>query len=74
MRRLIRLARERRRTARWLEPIGILTHHLQQDEASWDFLERFLVWTKGNAEIEWQPLSRLLERSPLPELRRRSAS
>lgn len=66
MRRLIRLARERRRARRWTEPVGILTHHLQQDEASWEFLEQFLPWTKGNPAIEWQSLPKLLDQSSLP--------
>lgn len=61
MRRLIRLARERRQAGRWTEPIGILTHHLQQDEASWKFLERFISCTKQNATIEWRSLRELLD-------------
>jgi hypothetical protein len=65
MRRLIRLAHERRCAGRWTEPIGILTHHLQQDEPSWEFFERFIRWTKGNTAIEWRSLSRLLDPSSL---------
>jgi predicted deacetylase len=63
MRRLIRLARERRRARRWSEPIGILTHHLEQDEASWRFLERFIASTKASSAIEWRSLPSLLDRS-----------
>lgn len=65
MRRLIRLAHERRRARRWGEPIGILTHHLQQDEASWIFLQRFIAWTKANSAIEWRSLPSLLDQSSL---------
>jgi hypothetical protein len=65
MRRLIRLARMRRRAGQWNEPIGILTHHLQLDEASWRFLERFFAWTKANSAIEWRSLPSLLDQSSL---------
>jgi hypothetical protein len=61
MRRLTRLARERRRTDRLTEPIGILTHHLEHDGASWVFLERFIPWVSGNAAIDWRSLPELLE-------------
>lgn len=64
MRRLLELARERRSDGRWSEPIGILTHHLQQDEASWRFLERFMAWTKAQPAIEWRSLPSLLEAPP----------
>jgi hypothetical protein len=54
--RLVRLLRERRLAARWEEPIGLLTHHLDHDGAAWDFLGRFLalarrrfVWTSAGA-------------------------
>ncbi len=60
MRRLTELSRDRR-TRRWTEPIGILTHHLQHDEASWEFLEWFIPWTKGYPAIRWQSLAELLD-------------
>jgi hypothetical protein len=37
-----RLLAERRRKAAWDEPLGLLTHHLDHDEAAWRFLEAFL--------------------------------
>ena len=61
MRGLTRLVQERRRAGRWSEPIGILTHHLQQDDASWRFLERFIAWTKGKPAIAWRSLPSLLD-------------
>lgn len=39
LRRLKRALRERRRTGRWDAPIGLLTHHLDHDEATWAFIE-----------------------------------
>jgi predicted deacetylase len=41
--RLRRLMADRRRAGRWDEPIGLLTHHLDHDKATWLFLERFLA-------------------------------
>lgn len=40
--RLLRLLRERRREGRWDAPIGLLTHHLNHDEAAWRFLDALL--------------------------------
>lgn len=40
--RMRRLMADRRKAARWDEPIGLLTHHLDHDEATWCFLDRFL--------------------------------
>lgn len=41
--RMRRLMAERRLAGRWDEPMGLLTHHLDHDEATWRFLERFLA-------------------------------
>ncbi|MET3666882.1 polysaccharide deacetylase family protein [Caulobacter sp. 1776] len=41
--RMRRLLAQRRLTGRWDEPIGLLTHHLDHDKATWLFLERFLA-------------------------------
>lgn len=38
-----RLLVERRVRGLWSDPIGLLTHHLDHDEASWTFLEAFLA-------------------------------
>ncbi|MBI1682813.1 polysaccharide deacetylase family protein [Caulobacter hibisci] len=37
-----RLLAERRRQRAWGEPIGLLTHHLDHDEAAWRFLDLIL--------------------------------
>ncbi|WP_165187033.1 polysaccharide deacetylase family protein [Caulobacter soli] len=41
-----RLLAERRVKAAWDEPLGLLTHHLDHDEAVWRFLEAFLPVAK----------------------------
>lgn len=41
--RMRRLLAERRLAGRWDEPIGLLTHHLDHDRATWLFLEKFLM-------------------------------
>ncbi|HJV40936.1 polysaccharide deacetylase family protein [Caulobacter sp.] len=41
--RLRRMMAERRASGRWNEPIGLLTHHLDHDRATWRFLEQFLA-------------------------------
>lgn len=41
--RMRRLMKQRRLTGQWDEPIGILTHHLDHDHATWLFLEQFLA-------------------------------
>lgn len=43
LRRMRRLLAERRRDGRWDEPLGLLTHHLDHDEAAWRFLDQFLA-------------------------------
>lgn len=41
--RMRRLLKQRRLAGQWDEPIGLLTHHLDHDHATWLFLERFLA-------------------------------
>jgi predicted deacetylase len=41
--RMRRLMIQRRKAGQWDEPIGLLTHHLDHDKATWLFLERFLA-------------------------------
>jgi hypothetical protein len=36
------------------EPIGLLTHHLVQDEATWRFCEELLAHLAGNAMVRFQ--------------------
>jgi hypothetical protein len=52
--------RRRRKAGLWDAPIGLLTHHLAHDEASWVFLERFLRWTAGRREFAWVALPALI--------------
>jgi hypothetical protein len=52
--------RARRRAGRWDAPIGLLTHHLDHDEAAWVFLADFLGWTSERPEIAWRGLGELL--------------
>jgi predicted deacetylase len=41
--RMRRLLKQRRLAGQWDQPIGVLTHHLDHDHATWLFLERFLA-------------------------------
>ena len=42
------------------EPFGILTHHLDHDEATWSFLERLLGRLGSHPAIRFQPIGMLL--------------
>jgi len=60
LRQLIAELRIRRRRGRFLDPVGILTHHRDMEDAeTWDFLEILLTRTVGAAAwIEpWSPAS-----------------
>ena len=35
------------------EASGLLTHHLRHDEASWEFIDRFLTFTTNHPAVEW---------------------
>ena len=50
----------RRREGCWEAPIGLLTHHLAQDEAAWAFLAEFLAWSRARPEVEWTGLDALV--------------
>ncbi|MBO0904321.1 polysaccharide deacetylase family protein [Jiella sonneratiae] len=68
--KLIRLFAERledRRLARTDpdEPFGILTHHLDHDEASWSFLERLLGRLGSHPAIRFQPITTLVAEAPV---------
>ncbi|USQ96794.1 polysaccharide deacetylase family protein [Caulobacter sp. RL271] len=41
--RMRRLLKQRRLAGQWNQPIGLLTHHLDHDHATWLFLEQFLA-------------------------------
>jgi hypothetical protein len=38
-----------------------MTHHLQHDEASWNFLDRFFALTKANAGAKWCALADIMQ-------------
>lgn len=52
--------RRRRKAGLWDAPIGLLTHHLAHDPASWAFLERFLTWTGRQRALRWEALPDLI--------------
>lgn len=41
--RMRRLMAQRRTSGQWDEPIGLLTHHMDHDTATWVFLDQFLA-------------------------------
>ncbi|MBO9560041.1 MAG: polysaccharide deacetylase family protein [Caulobacter sp.] len=53
-----RLLAERRVKEAWGEPLGLLTHHLDHDEAAWRFLEAFVPVVR--------PVARATVRLPAP--------
>lgn len=57
-----RLLAERRVKGAWDQPLGLLTHHLDHDEAAWRFLEALLPVAKPVARIS-------LDRPPTVSLR-----
>jgi hypothetical protein len=38
----------------WLEPTGLLTHHLVHDTETWRFLDEFDAWSGRRREIVWR--------------------
>jgi len=50
--RMRRLMVQRRRSGRWDEPMGLLTHHLDHDKATWLFLEQFLAAFPVTARLQ----------------------
>ena len=61
---LERVARElrlRRREGRWDEPIGLITHHKNNDAESWAFLEAFFERAAGSSSgFQWRAISELM--------------
>ena len=43
------------------EPCGFLSHHLDSDEATWAFMERFFAHTTGRRGLHWIPLESLID-------------
>ncbi len=61
LRRLWRQMEQRRRSGRWGEPIGLLTHHRNLDDAAWSFLEDFLARAAGaDSPFVWRSADELL--------------
>jgi peptidoglycan/xylan/chitin deacetylase (PgdA/CDA1 family) len=46
------------------EPLGILTHHLVHDDASWSFLEELFTLTARHAAVRWPAIPPLFDLSP----------
>nr|QQZ49375.1 hypothetical protein JKL49_20480 [Phenylobacterium glaciei] len=63
--RLRELLAERRQAGLWAAPVGLLTHHLDHDEAAWRFLDRFIAWTQASGDIAWRALPDLLAELPV---------
>lgn len=61
LRRLREAMAHRRRTGRWDEPVGVLTHHLAHDAAAWRFLETFLEWTSGRPALHWTSFDAMVD-------------
>lgn len=61
------LARRRRARA-WDAPIGLLTHHLDHDEAAWRWLASLMRKVRSHAALCWTDLGELL---PTPEHQQR---
>jgi len=51
------LAAKRLGSADANEPTGLLTHHLDHDEASWTFVEKLLHWTREQDSVKWPQLT-----------------
>ena len=57
---LAQALRTRRRSGQWDAPIGLLTHHLDHDEAAWSYLAEFLCGTTREPALAWCSLERLM--------------
>ena len=53
MNRLARLLAQRRRQQLWDRPVGLLTHHLDQDEPSWRFLDALFLRLGPASGCRW---------------------
>lgn len=47
------------------EPIGLLSHHLQHDDAAWTLLEGLLKFLAPRAEVSWPTVPALFELAPV---------
>lgn len=55
--RMRRLLAQRRVSENWDEPMGLLTHHLDHDAATWAFLDQFLAAFQIHARQDLTPAS-----------------
>jgi hypothetical protein len=62
--RLRRALALRRRQRDWDEPIGLLTHHLDHDEAAWSFLGDLLAFEPLRDAVDWRGVEALLSLAP----------
>jgi hypothetical protein len=62
--RLRRALAQRRRRRDWDEPIGLLTHHLDHDEAAWAFLGKLLAFDPFRAAADWRSAEELFRLTP----------
>lgn len=51
--RIVSQLKARRLAGRWDEPIGLLTHHLDHDEAAWSFLDELLLHSPLTGAADW---------------------
>jgi hypothetical protein len=72
--RLRRMLAGRRKARRWDDPIGLLTHHLDHDEAAWRFLERLMGWDPLRAQAWWRGADELFDLAPEIASRRNSGA
>lgn len=62
--RLRHALKVRRLGGLWEEPIGLLTHHLDHDEAAWRFLDAFLTYEPLRRLSDWRCAQDLLRLRP----------
>jgi predicted deacetylase len=63
--RLRRALKLRRRAGLWREPIGLLTHHLDHDEAAWRFLDALTAFEPLRRLADWRCVQDLLRLKPV---------
>ena len=63
--RLRRALKLRRLGGLWDEPIGLLTHHLDHDEAAWGFLDALLTYAPLRRLADWRCAQDLFSLKPV---------
>ncbi len=72
LRRFTRICRKQRHARAWSKPIGVLTHHLDHDSASWSFLEKFLIAMKADPAVKWCAMRDLISDGRLERAKTRA--